>query len=234
MSDPHPSEPTVESTAAGPAADQDDGPGWLPAILAGSLLMGIVGFLFCAFSTWVLFQQRTDFAVRTLRGSLIPELEQSRLDPEQKQAVVNRIDELADQLESGRYEQWQAAGVMQRLQRLPVLQWGELAAVETFAVKQGGDLADRAELQFSRLRRAVELGDVTSFDVEDVLKPVLIVDQNASNGRRLREPLDAESVAEVIQRAELLADRSDVPDQSYQVELDPLLRRAIEAGLEGS
>ena len=113
----------------------DEGPGWMPAILAGTLLMGIIGFVVCAFSTWILFQKRTEFAIRTLRGSYIAEIEQSLLDPATKSAVVKEIETLAADMESGKYEDWQAAGVMQRLQRLPVLQWGELQAVDSFLQK---------------------------------------------------------------------------------------------------
>ena len=36
----------------------DEGPGWMPAIMAATVLMGIIGFVICAFSTWILFQQR--------------------------------------------------------------------------------------------------------------------------------------------------------------------------------
>ncbi len=101
-------------------------------ILAGTVLMGVIGFIVCAFSTWILFQKRTEFAIRTLRGSYIADIEQSLLDPATKSVVVKEIETLAAEMESGKYEDWQAAGVMQRLQRLPVLQWGELQAIDSF------------------------------------------------------------------------------------------------------
>ena len=229
----------------------------MPAILAGTVLMGIVGFIVCAFSTWILFQQRTEFAIRTLRGSYIGEIEQSLLDPGTKSGVVTEIEELADDMERGKYEDWQAAGIMQRLQRLPVLQWGEIQAIESFLRSNGsgadgsgadgsgadgsGDRADPESKegaadgikQLSRLRRAVELGKLTSFDFEDVLQPVRISDPDGS--RRIR-PLKTELVQEVIHRARLAADQAKIPDQVYeQVELEPIVRREIDLGAsEGS
>jgi hypothetical protein len=209
----------------------DEGPGWLPVILAGTLLLGILGFVCCGVSTWFLFQKRTEFAVRTLRGSYLPALQQSWLEPQEKKAVVARVEALVEELESGQYENWQSAGVMQRLQRLPVLQWGELAAVEGYVRKSDDPQKDRSLMQLSRLRRAVELDKVTSFDFEDVLKPVLVSDGDSPSGRRLVQPLTAEGVGEVVERATVLADRSQVPEKMFDVQIDQIVRREIETGL---
>jgi hypothetical protein len=214
----------------------DEGPGWMPAILAGTLLMGIVGFIVCAFSTWVLFQKRTEFAIRTLKGSYVLQLEQSLLDPESKSAVVKEIKGLIADLERGKYENWQAAGIMQRLQRLPVIQWGELQAIEAFLKKEAGDEQAGQIEQLSRLRRAVEMGMVTSFDVEDVLQPVRLPDPNAATGSQLVQPLSKEQVSEVVHRARLAADRAAVPNQHFDgIRIESIVRSEIERGAsEGS
>lgn len=215
----------------------EDGPGWMPAILAGTVLMGIIGFIVCAFSTWILFQQRTEFAIRTLRGSYITEIEQSLLDPATKSIVVKEIETLAADMERGKYENWQAAGVMQRLQRLPVLQWGELQAIDSFlnkSVAEGqadGEAVEEAAdglRQLSRLRRSVELSKSTSFEFEDVLQPVRV---SESSGHQLVQPLTMELVREVVHRARLAADQANIPDQSFDnVQIESIVRREIELG----
>lgn len=222
-----------------PAAEQrsrkvDDGPGWLPAILAATCLMGIAGFILCGFSTWVLFQKRTEFAVRTIRGAYIPELEQSLLEPKEKAAILAAVGELAADMERGKYENWQSAGILQRLQRMPVIQWGELQAIESFAEKNASpEEFEAAKKQLSRLRRAVEKGRATSFDFEDVLGPVYITDPTVPAGHTLMQPLDMDSVRAVIERAELIADRSDVDDASFpDVRIDAIVREQIDAGGE--
>lgn len=220
----------VPPVPAEAAEEDDDGPGWLPAILAGTLLLGILGFICCGVSTWVLFQKRTEFAVRTLKGSYLPQLEQSLLQPEEKLLVVRRVKELATDMERGKYEQWQAAGIMQRLQRLPVVQWGELEAVDGHIRKSEAEDRSDSLQELSRLRRGVELGKVTSFDFEDVLKPVMEADAQSSTGRRLVQPLTDELVKEVIKRAKLVSDRSEVPNKSFDVSIDEILSREIELG----
>ncbi len=203
----------------------------MPAILAATALMGIVGFVVCAFSTWLLFQKRTELAVRTLRGTYIAEIEQSLLDPRTKKAVLTEVESLAEDLEAGKYENWQAAGIMQRLQRLPVIQWGEIQAIEAFLKKESPDGADVDSLrQLSRVKRAVELGNVTSFDFQDVLGPVRQADESP-RGYSLLQPLEQTKVDDVIHRARLLADRAEVPDELFEdVKIDAIVRREIERG----
>lgn len=211
----------------------DDGPGWLPAILAATALMGIAGFIFCGFSTWVLFQKRTEFAVRTLEGAYLPEIEQSLLSPEAKADVTIQIRELADDMKRGKYENWQSAGILQRLQRMPVLQWGELDAVESFITKSGSpEQADEASKQFSRLRKAVQMGRATTFDFYEVLTPVKVSDASVASGQRLMQPLDVDAVMAASKRAKLVADREQVPDETFVgVRIETIVRGEIDAGV---
>ena len=210
----------------------DEGPGWMPIIMAATLLMGIIGFIGCGVTTWLLFQKRVPLAIRTLRSTYIPEVEQSLLEPDEKKATVAQLEEFVADLERGKYENWQAAGVMQRLVRLPVLQWGELSAIEAFVQKQFGEDAELAGRNLSRLRRAVELDKATSIDFEDVLRPALVADDSVL-GRRLNEKLTRDLAEDVVQRAKLVADRSEVPQQDFPaVTIDVIVRRQIEAGLK--
>ncbi|MDA8744076.1 hypothetical protein N9N28_05535 [Rubripirellula amarantea] len=225
------SNPAIESE---PLEIVDDGPGCMPAILAATALTGILGFVLCGFTTWVLFQKRTEMAVRTLRNAYVPELEQSLLDPDSKQGVIKQIKQLIGDMERGKYEDWQSAGVMQRLQRLPVLQWGDLQAVESFIAKAGSkDQATEAKRQFDRLRLAVRDGRATSFDFYDVLKPAQVDDPSASTGRRVMSPLKLEPALEVVPLARLLADREQVTaDPTENVSIEAIVKAEIEAGLK--
>jgi len=224
-------DPTESTDPENEPEVSDEGPGWMPAIMAGTLLMGILGFIFCAFSTWILFQQRTEFAIRTLRGSYIPQIEQSLLEPATKSSVVQQIQSLAADMERGKYEHWQAQGIMQRLQRLPVIQWGELQAIEAF-LKTGADAQqDDAIAQLSRLQRAVELGKVTSFDFEQVLEPVRRPDPNAPSGSQLIQPLTKEKIDGVVQLARQVADQAEVPDQRFDgVQIESIVQHEIQMG----
>jgi hypothetical protein len=221
-----------QTSPENPSSDEqpDEGPGWMPAILAGTVLMGILGFITCAFSTWVLFQNRTELAIRTC-DTYVTTLEQSLLEPQTKSVVIDQIKSLAADMKRGKYEDWQSAGIMQRLQRLPVAQWGDLQAVQAVLAKSSDENRADQLKQLTRLQRAVELGKVTSFDFEDILAPVREADPNSPTGYRLIQPLQTDQLAEVALRAKLSADRSEVPDQVFDnVQIETIVRREIEQG----
>lgn len=204
----------------------------MPAILAALALSGIFGFLCCGVSTWWLYGQRGELALKTTRGSLIPAVEQSLLSPEEKSRTVRMLEELADELERGNLENAEAAGVMQRLTRLPILQWGQIRRIESFVDDHPDDFDALDSLQFDRLRKGVERDKLTTIDFVHILTPVLqsSTDQLAAP---LIDKLDVQAVADVVERAKTAADRIEIEaSPKSDVTIDTLVRRQIEAGIE--
>jgi hypothetical protein len=210
----------------------DEGPGWMPAIMAGTLIFGMICFIGCSVLTWLLFQQRSELAVKTMRGTYMPSVEQSLLKPEEKQATLKLLEEFTSDLERGRYEDWQAGGVMTRMIRLPVLQWGDLSAIESFIVKNATDFPEDATTQLSRLRWAAEIDKATGIDFDHVLDSVVEYDDSLI-GRHLQEPLQVESVKQVVARSREVADRLQIPSKRFDdVWIDKIVSRQIKAGIE--
>jgi hypothetical protein len=195
-------------------SDQVDGPGCMPAVLASVVLLGIASFVCCGVSTWFLYEQRAVFAQRTLTETAIPTVEQSRMAPDDKEAVLAEFKKFAESLERNEVENWQAAAVMQRIVRLPILEWGDLQAVEEILRSDAGDHTD-ALMQFSRLRRGIEMNQVTTVEMEEVLKPVIAADGSMDSRRTLAEPITVQAALEVAERAKLVADISKVPNQEF-------------------
>jgi len=219
---------TCESSSTTSVRKDEQGPGWLPALMAGSVILGIAGFICCGVSTWVLFQKRTEMAVRTLRGAYITELEQSYLEPKTKRAVIDEVEALIAGMEAGDYENWQSAAIMQRLQRLPVVQWGDLQAIELFINKNEGPDQEEQLREISRLQQAVANGSATSFDFQDVLEPVQRANTESSSGFSLIQPLSSEQVSEVCLRAKLVADRANIANRTFpKVDLAQIVQREI-------
>lgn len=236
--DSTPSEPPPGTTGTGVSDAQnsaDEGVGCLPGILAAAALMGIVGFVFCGFMTWLIFQKQDQLALRAMQGNFIPAVEQSLLEPGEKTRTVELLGEFAEDLERGKYEGWQASGVMQRLARLPVLQWGQIRVVEQFVDANPDDFEPDASPQFDRLRKGVENDNVTTIDFSHILAPVLKTDVSQLEAD-LVEELEIEAVRDVVQRARLVADRAKVASMpKSDVTIDILVRRQIDAGItEGS
>lgn len=223
--------PDPSTTEDKRGVDDTQGAGCMPAILAATVLMGIIFFIAFGFSAWLIFQKRGDLAARTLRATIIPELDQSRLDPAEKTAVVKELSQLADDIEAEMYENWQAGGIMQRLINMPMMRWGDLEAVAAWAEKNllEGQRED-ASKQISRFFRAVELDRAIARDIHEILAPVA-TPENAGGFVQLRSDLNDQDVAEVVRRCKLVADRAEIPDQTFNgVSLTQIVRRQIEAG----
>jgi hypothetical protein len=161
---------------------------------------------------------------------VIPQIEQSTMDPDEKGKVVELLRDVVQQANAGELENWQSAAIMERLVRAPLLQWGDLTVLEaTIASSEDFTEADRndAAKQFSRLRRAVELGKAGAVDLNDVLKPVLI-DPEKNPLPKYNRQATVDDLKDTVLRSKLIADREKIPDQSFSVELSTILRREIE------
>jgi len=224
----------VDSPAGPPSAPADDeGPGCLPGIMAATALAMMLFFIFCGISTWYLFQQRTELAIRTLTGDVIPALQQSNLPPEEKAEVVQILEGVVSEAQAGQLEDWQASGIMERLNRSPILEWGDLSAVEAMIAASDAFTDEEqaeAEKQLSRLRKAVDQGEATAVDFSrDVLDPVLI-DEDPSQRPRLDRQATAAQLRKVVEEAKVVADRARIADASFDVKLSDIIRREVEAG----
>ena len=201
-------------------------------MMAGTVIFGIFLFIMCSVLTWALFQKRTELAIKTMRGTYLPGIEQSLIEPEEKTATLKLLEDFTSDMERGKYEDWQSGGVMTRLIRLPVIQWGELAAVESFIDKNPDQFSGDVGLQLSRLRWAAELDKATAIDFDHVLDSVVLYDDSLV-GRRLKEPLGADAIKQVITRATEVADRFEVPRKQFDdVWIDKIVQRQIKAGID--
>lgn len=226
-------EDSLKDSAESRQSNTDDqGPGWMPAIMAGTLILGMIGFVSCGVTTWMLFKKRTEFAIRTLEQTYIPSVEQSLLAREEKENTLKHLQEFTEDLKRGKYEDWQAGGVMTRLIRCPVFQWGDLSAVEAFIKKQPDVFEPGAVTHLSRLRQAAEIDKAVAIDFDHVLQPVLVYDDSIRH-QSLMDPLTGESVAEVITRCKEVADRFSIEGKVFDdVWIDRILKRQIKAGIE--
>ncbi len=226
---------SAEANASAPsesdsASDQrgTDSVGCFPAVLAASLLMGIAMFVMFAFAAYVIFQKRGDLAVRTLRGTIVSELEQSRLEAETKADVIAQLQGLADDIEAQRVSDKQAVDVLQQLLQSPLMRWGDLTALDAW-VKANADAEQAASFHrdCTRFFRAAELGKANAADLQDILAPV---SEEASGAylQKLKAKIEPADWAEVQTRCRIVATRAGVPDQDFdEVLLEQIVERLI-------
>lgn len=224
-----------DNDSSSAVADPDSGcRGWIPAILAAAMLVLFVFFVCCAGGTYWLFQQRGEFAIRTAQGTLIPAIEQSRMAPDDKATTIQQLNDFVQRVKSGELDDWQAAGVMQRLVRSPLLSWGDLAYVESHILASphwSDEEKERTKRCISRVRRAAELDKITQVEMVDLFAPISEA-ANVETGYQLTLPLVDDRVREFVQRACRAADDAGVPDGNFDVQIDAIVRWHIESGIE--
>lgn len=207
---------------------------WAPAIIAIATLLLIIFFIFCAGSTYYLFQQRGDMALRTLDGTLVPLLEQSNMRPDDKTRVIQSIQQFVEEAKTQQFENWQVAGATQRLIRIPLLSWGDLQAIEDM-IRVRESFSDQEKSDglkaISRLMRAIELDEVTNVEMPQLFAPVSTESDNAKGYELQFDPKDSDLKA-FLEIAGKRADDADVPDRSFEVNVVVITRRQIEAGIE--
>ncbi len=162
-----------ESADSAPEVRGTDAVGCFPAVMAASVLMGIAMFITFAFAAWLIFQKRGDLAVRTIRATIVSELEQSRLDAKTKSEVISQLRFLADDIEAGQIDNKQAVNVLQQLLQSPLLRWGDLTALDEWVKANASEEESTAfHRDCTRFFRAAELGKANAADLQDILAPV--------------------------------------------------------------
>jgi hypothetical protein len=213
------------------ATESETGSSWMPAVIAVIVLLLMAGFIACGFATWVLFNKRTEFAARTLRDGLLPDLQQTQLSANEKEAITRLLRDVVERLQDGSLDNRQATGIMQRLVQLPLLAWGDLDALGAMIAQRGWTDGERAAAAraLRRIKRAVELGKIQASDVERVLEPVTVPAAGRLS-RKLDLTADDLRIRECLERATQLADQEQIPDVEASIELSTLVQRAIEDG----
>lgn len=221
------SAPSSDGAHGNENGSNDDGPGCLPALVACTLLFGIVAAVICGVTTWILFEKRSEIAVRTLQG-FVPMIEQSLLEPSDKAKVLEQFEGLIKEMSAPDYPPSSAAAIMQRVVRLPITHWGELDAVESYVNENFADPErQQATKELSRVRSSIQTSQATVFDIIDILDPVAIVN-DATGTRTLKSKLTDEDVREVIVRCKVLGDRAKIADKRFPpIEMSEILRQEI-------
>ncbi len=194
-------------------------------------LLSLVGLMvaLCA-GAWTVMQRSAELAAGSLRSQYIPMVEQSMLAPETKTAAVRQLETLRGRLESKQIDPSNARLLMGALVKLPIVQWGDIDAVLVQVnAREGFDQEARAKAgrTIERLKRGAEMDRITSYDFENVLIPVTVVDKSP-RGRHFDLAATDDAIRETLKRAEQAVLEAKIPDEAYVVEITDLIRTKVE------
>lgn len=204
------------------------------SFLTGCLVvLGVLVLIGIGVGVWVAISWKgwaADFA-RTVTKEAVG---QSQLPQDQRDRIVARIDGVATDFENGKVTLEQLTGVFERVAQSPLLPLGLIAGVDKKFV-EGSTLTAEEKVvgrrSMERFARGVAEGKIDRDKLEDTIAPITTADPNQPEQRRLKESVTLEELKTFFERAKSQADKAEVPDEAYTVNIADELDKVIDAGL---
>ena len=193
------------------------------------LLCVILSVGMIAASYWLGKMQPT-LASRALKGQLIPWIKESTLTEEDRNSILERLDEIVVDLDANRLNPVQLRRLSFRLNSNPVFQWGAIEAIQAQS-RSNAELSDTEkdsiDAACDRLMRSVLEGTIAIEQISFVVQRVATTER-ISQRLNVRPENTANDLREFWRRAESVCDRLEVskeplhksPSQVFRIIMD--------------
>jgi hypothetical protein len=181
---------------------------------------------------WVLTSWK-NLAAKVAKQAAADAVAKSSLAPADKERVLKRINQLADDFESGKVSVEQIGRVMEQVARSPLLPLGLVMAADEKYVKPSGltdDEQQAARRTLQRFARGAFEKTIAERDVEEVLN--LVMEPQADGGKRIKERLTDAELKAFLDKAKQKADAANVPDEHFNVNIADEIENAIDKALK--
>ncbi len=169
----------------------------------------------------------TDFVV----GAATQGVQDSNLDEESKQAMITRIESLAQDFKSGDITMEQMGRIVENLADGPIMSSLIAHTLEQTIIANSTlppEEKEDARQQLQRVIHGMTQNQVSSQEMNDVMAPVLVdTTDGTSTSVSLKANPTEEELREVIENARTLADAKGIPNQEFSLDIGAELDRAI-------
>ena len=203
-----------------------------PACLVVAVFGMVIFSVAMVAASWMLMGNQAVFAARALELQLIPWVEQSSLEPTDRDRILDDLKQLVDDLKHDRLDERQMVRLKLRIADSPVLQWGVIQQAE--AKIRSSNLTDEekqgAELELDRLLRTVSEGKLGMEQLEFLVQPIATKERN-SGRLTLSEKADDAGLREFLRRTKGLADKQQIPSEAFAKSPSQVFRSLVEEAL---
>lgn len=203
-------------------------------ILVGCLVvLGVVLLAAVIGGVWVYNNWRT-FAADAGSEAIVAVIEDSQLAQDQKDAIIARVDTLAEDFKTGLIDFEDLANVAVELAESPLLPLGAVTLAQHKYV-QPSNLTDEekaaAELALGRYARGIFEETIDMDDINKVLAP--ISDQDFEGNLELKKPenVTEDELREFIALAKASADEAQIPEEAFELDIAAEVNKAIDQAL---
>lgn len=227
------SEPVDSATPA--AAEEGEVVSLGPACGIVAMFVAVAISVFFTVAAYMLMQRQDEAAVTAIETQLIPWVEQSALDPTDRDRIVGRLKNLTSQIEAGEIDEDQLRRLHRRLTQNTTLQWAPIEAVIAFANRDPSfSPEERQQLQsISDQLLALSIQGQLAMEEFEYLQQPIAVRENPSGRLIVRNDLDHTRVMDFMTRAIGLLRRmkfnpADARPQSVSQAFDETIDLALE------
>ena len=206
---------------------------WLPFCLAGCLVIGVLSLVICGGVGWYVARNIKRIASDVARQAIVGAIEQSELDPAEKQAVIAQVDRVVDQFRTGKITVEDLARILDELAKSPVMQSIVISAVESAYVEPSGLSAEEkqaAHLTLQRVLRGVFEQKIKEGDLDAAMSHVST--KTPGGQPQLKSKVTDDELRKFLAECQRVADQAGVPAEPLQVKISDEFRRAVDRALQ--
>lgn len=206
-------------------------PGLGPACMVVAILGLATLCALCGLGSWVVFSNQYPLAVKSIEKQLVPWIENSQLELEDKQSIVSQLEELVVQLNAQTIDRKQLGRLRNCLQDNPVLLWGGVQSIQKQAAKAGLTETEIATLDRTcqRLMRMATDRKLGRTDLEFTLQELSTTNRDGTS--LVKNDLSGDQIRSFLKRADNILGRDEVSNEPYPVTpgqaFEILLRAAL-------
>ncbi len=213
----------------GPPAPQRS---WLASCLVGCLVVGLLSLLVCGGVAWYLAKNIKSIASNVARQAIVSTVEQSDLDPAEKQAIIADVDRVVDQYRTGKITLEDLGRIFDELAKSPVMQNIMMYAVEKQYVEPSGLTAEEkqaAHLTLQRVLRGMHEQKIKEGDLDAALDHLSTKTQDGQ--RQMQDKVTDEALRKFLAECQHVADQAGVPVEPFEIKISEEFRKAIERAM---
>ncbi len=206
------------------------GPACLVVFIIAALLFSVTMIV----AAWMIMGNQGPMAARAIESQMIPWVEQSSLEPTDRDSIVRELRDLVEDLKADRLDERQMFRLKARIADSPVLQWGAIQQLQAKIQASGLTQQEKedADLQLDRFLRCAGEGKMAMEQMEFVVQKV--VTKERSSGRLTAlSSTDDQALREFLRRAKALCDNAKIPEEPFPKSPAQVFHALVEDGLAG-
>ena len=202
--------------------------------LIGCGAVAVLMVIGVAVGVWYVANNIRTIASNIAETVVIESVKDSKLPQDQKDRIVARVSQVKEDFQAGKISDEQVEQVFKNLAASPLLPLGAVEFYEEHYIKPS-ELSEEEKTAairtLERFARGVYEEKIPRDDIDKVTAP--ISEKNAQGEQELKDDPTADELRSMLKLAKERADKANVPDEPFEVNVADELDRAIDAGLAG-